>query len=442
MKVSCSRAAFYIGEYIKEYRRQYSRMIENGFPNIVDSPYLNANEINCYISKDGVVIADYSNPPTYNWEIAGGPAMMVDFEPSRVPQSVISILKKNGIYGKAIGIYRIVSKEELPIRIWTGKIPESIDTHSSEVDGTRVNVYQYKISWLKLIDTLSFGAFPSVLDLKFRDKDSQFWNPIIIRRLGFIPADRNNKRFFNYLELLRHVELAAWDTRSIKVRVVHDIRRDFAIHVGSKEGGTLTLSYEEQLTPFIDKLSILKNTISKFEDLLKSENDGDEEIFHKFLKENPILLDIYGKALSKPKLRYPSLEDSPLDKEYVEPDFIVKYPFNQYRLIELERPNKRIATKSGQPRSEVTQTTFQIAEWKAYIKNHYELIKDEYPSINFNCTSTVVIGRNTEESFGTGRDIKKYKEYLKEQFSVTEILTYDDLVDKAKSAYKQLSSLI
>lgn len=238
MKVSCSRAAFYIGEYIKEYRRQYSRMIENGFPNIVDSPYLNANEINCYISKDGVVIADYSNPPTYNWEIAGGPAMMVDFEPSRVPQSVISILKKNGIYGKAIGIYRIVSKEELPIRIWTGKIPESIDTHSSEVDGTRVNVYQYKISWLKLIDTLSFGAFPSVLDLKFRDKDSQFWNPIIIRRLGFIPADRNNKRFFNYLELLRHVELAAWDTRSIKVRVVHDIRRDFAIHVGSKEGGT------------------------------------------------------------------------------------------------------------------------------------------------------------------------------------------------------------
>ncbi len=169
-----------------------------------------------------------------------------------------------------------------------------------------------------------------------------------------------------------------------------------------------------------------------------------KKYFIVFLKDNPILLDIYGgEAISKPRLKYPTLEESPpLGKAYVEPDFIIRYPFNHYRMIELEKPSKKIATKVGHPRSEVTQTTFQIAEWKTYIKNHYDLIKTEYPSINFNCISTVVIGRDTEESFGTGRDIKKYKEYLKMQFSVDEIFTYDDLVSKAKSAYQQLNSLI
>lgn len=155
------------------------------------------------------------------------------------------------------------------------------------------------------------------------------------------------------------------------------------------------------------------------------------------------MIDVYGDAISKPKLRYPSIEESPLGKEYVEPDFIIRYPLNHYRLIELEKPSKNIATKSGQPRSEVTQAVFQISEWKAYIRNHYELIKEQYPSINFNCYSSVIISRTTEESFVAGRNNRKYRELLKEHYSgVDEIITYDDLLIKAKDAYHKLINLV
>jgi len=43
----------------------------------------------------------------------------------------------------------------------------------------------------------------------------------------------------------------------------------------------------------------------------------------------------------------------------------------------------------------------------------------------------IVISRSTEESFGYGRNIRRYKELIKEQFSADEILTYDDLVARA-----------
>lgn len=442
MRISCSKVADYLVNYIKLYREQYDKMIENGYLDIVNSPYLHSSKIDCYLAKDGVMIADYSNQPKYQWDVVGGPALMTDYELSRVPKSIISFLKSKGIYGKPNGIIRIVSKKELPKRVWNGEFPELKDSFTSKEGNIEINVYQYNLSRNNLCDILTFGTFPTILDLKLQDKNSHFWNPTIIKRLGFVPADRNNKRFFNYLELLNHIDMAAWDKRNIKVRVAHDIRRDFALQIGSNNGGSITINYEEQMKPFNDKLLVLKNSISEFESLLEDEKDSNEEVFHAYLKANPILLDIYGEAISKPRLKYPNIEESPLGKTYVEPDFLIKYPFDHYRLIELEKPSKGIATKVGHPRSEITQTTFQIAEWKSYIMNHYELIKMDYPSINFNCITTVVIGRDSDDSFGRNRNIRQYKELLKIQFSVDEILTYDDLVLKAKGALQQLSALI
>ena len=53
----------------------------------------------------------------------------------------------------------------------------------------------------------------------------------------------------------------------------------------------------------------------------------------------------------------------------------------------------------------------------------------------------IVISRSTEESYGQGREIRRYKELVKEMFSVDEVLTYDDLVARAKQAYIALSNL-
>lgn len=444
MSISINKVADYICMYIQTYRTEYIKFIEGGYPDINLSPYLYSNELYCYLANDGAVIADHSNQPNYNWEIAGGPTLMVDYPESRTPISIIELLKKEGIYGKDIGIYRLVSKDGFSDEIWRGKLPQPINLITKRYDNTNVIVYEIDTSWIHLIELLTFGALCKIIDIKLPDVSDNFWNPHIIRNLGFTPADRNNKRFFNYLELIRHVEEAAWDSRSINTRVSHDLRRDFAHSIvkNGNHGGTLSFSYEEQIQPFFDRLSDLEKTIALFERLLNEEGNANEEVFHKFIKDNPVLLDVYGQAISKPRLIYPDGQ-SPLGKKYVEPDFIIKYPLNQYRLIELEKPSKNLATKSGQPRNEVTQAVFQISEWKAYIRNHYELIKDQYPSINFYCLSSVIISRTTEESFGNGRDKRRYKELLKEHYSgIDEILTYDDLLIKAKDAYHKLNNLI
>jgi hypothetical protein len=48
--------------------------------------------------------------PDYQWYIAGGPALKVDYEPTRTPSEVTETLKAAGVLGKPIGIYRIVAK--------------------------------------------------------------------------------------------------------------------------------------------------------------------------------------------------------------------------------------------------------------------------------------------------------------------------------------------
>src|SRR5262249_36017811 len=145
-------------------------------------------------------------------------------------------------------------------------------------------------------------------------------------------------------------------------------------------------------------------------------------------------------ATSKPRFHYPPGE-GPLGKAYVEPDFILKYADGSYKLVELERPSKDIATRQGHPRSEFTQASFQIAEWRHFIANHYNLIKSDFTGISANPSALLIISRSTAKSFGTGRRIHEYKALLRSFLPNTEVLTYDDLLDRAKQAHARLSTL-
>jgi uncharacterized protein YjbI with pentapeptide repeats len=187
------------------------------------------------------------------------------------------------------------------------------------------------------------------------------------------------------------------------------------------------------------KLSVLETLINRFEKLLDEYPQGHEKLFHNFLIENPVLLDVYGEPVSKPKFFYPPGE-SPLGKKYVEPDVIIRYPGNKYKLVELEKPSKRLGTKQGQPTSELNQAAFQITEWDDYIREYPHLIKNDYPGISSHRSGMVVIGRRTAESVGHGRDIKRYMQLIVNQYPC-EVCFYDDLLDKAKQAYEALVAL-
>jgi len=304
------------------------------------------------------------------------------------------------------------------------------------------------MDWKSLIQYLTLGAFGDQVFNRHRhlpQPSSDFWKPRIISNIRFASEDGQHHRLYHYLELLAHTEKAAWDLRSIWARVQVDIRRDYLRvvkdHVTGEGGGTIDFSDPQDAQGVLfDRLSALKLAIDRFEALLENHGDEHESIFHDFLQQNPILLDVYGVPTSKPRFAYPE-GHSPLGKAYVEPDFIIRYPGNVYKLIELERPSKKMATSQGQPRNDVTQSTFQIAEWTVFIRKHPETLEDKFPGIATNFTSMVVISRATEESVGGGRNVQAYLDLVRAQFAVEELLLYDDLLARAKQAYAQLSTI-
>ena len=122
-------------------------------------------------------------------------------------------------------------------------------------------------------------------------------------------------------------------------------------------------------------------------------------------------------------------------------DFVLKYSDGSYRLVELERPSKLLATRRGEPRAEVNQAAFQIAEWRAYIANHYHLIKQDFAGISTRQSAMIVISRSTAEAFGGDRDRRLYKEILSTQYPSIDIVTYDELLERARQAYGRIASL-
>lgn len=154
-----------------------------------------------------------------------------------------------------------------------------------------------------------------------------------------------------------------------------------------------------------------------------------------------MLLDVYGVVESKPELSYPGGVTSPLGKTKLQPDFIIRYPDQSYKMIEIERPTKAIATAQGQPRAEVGQAVFQTAEWKHYVKTHYQIIKDRYPGIQSKCKTAVIMSRFQQEKFSNISGMREYMGLIMEQYKIDEFLTFDDLLDRAVTAYVLLSGL-
>ena len=131
---------------------------------------------------------------------------------------------------------------------------------------------------------------------------------------------------------------------------------------------------------YTNRLVTMQKAIGLLRENLLFNDAAPEDIFHRLLENNPILVDVYGVCQSKPVLKYPAgAGRSIIGKEFLVPDFIVLYPDQSYKLVEIERPSKSMATKEGQPRAELTQAFFQIAEWKHFIKTHYGAIRDNYP---------------------------------------------------------------
>jgi len=435
--LTSSAIAEYLANYAANFQEEYRRLTAfppagAGYPALQVSPYLGPGTLDVIVSPDGVAI--YRLSPDDSW-LATGPGLVVDTESRRSAAGTVT-----GPTGKFTGLYLVVSKTPLSDEIWSGSLGPLVDEAASRADQCEFRVRLTDLTRIEVLQRLTFGAFGCILDLHLRGPETALWKPLIVRRLGFVTAGGKHRRFFEHLELSPHVDAAAWDRRAIPTRVQVDVRYAFgsAFALAGRNDGTIDLNTGAWVQPFFDRLSVLESLLGEFESLLHAQSEGDERIFHSFIEEHPILLDIYAQPISKPRWPYPP-GTSPLGKSYVEPDFVLKYPDGSYRLVELERPNKELATVQGQPRAGVNQAAFQIAEWRAYIANHYDLLKAEYPGISDRQSATIVIGRSS--STGVGRSLQQYKELLASQYQTVDVLTYDELLERARHAYAGLTSL-
>jgi len=452
-KITLDDLETYFAEYVTRYRQEYENFLLTpprgpGYPRVAVSPYLGNARFDVYLSTTGIIVNQIEVEPSYKWYIAGGPALKVDYEPTVTPDYVGEILKANDLIGKNIGIYRIVAKKTLPNKVWKGRMDGIMGSHSTEnlVEDVSMNFYDLNITLAELVNILTFGAFGSILDVKLPQNTNDLGYPHIVRKIGVYPADLNNKRFFEYLEIHGQIDRSAWDRRTISLRVKSDLRRDFAHALSGTEGsrgGSLSFGGgHEWAESYTNRLVTLQKAIKLLRENLLFNDSATEDVFHRILEDNPILLDVYGVCQSKPVLKYPLGHTSIIGKEFLVPDFIVAYPDRSYKLVEIERPSKSMATKEGQPRAEVTQAIFQIAEWKHFIKTHYDTIKDKYPGIQSKCKSMIIMSRSIEKAFGGLHDQKAYIELLMEQYNVDEVLTYDDILERSSFAYYQLTGLL
>ncbi|ANF85185.1 hypothetical protein A7J50_1763 [Pseudomonas antarctica] len=452
MTVKIEDIADFIFDYAKKYRSAYAKAKEPppagpGYPDLVRSPYLEAAKLTVYVASDGVIISQESEPE-HQWFIAGGPAIKVDYEPTRTPTEHTLLLKSQNLFGKNIGIYRVVSKKPLASCVWRGRIQNIV--RELIVEDKEVNIQltlrEIDTPFRNLINILTFGALGEILDVHFSDSDADYGKSHLVQNMGFFPADNNNRRFFKYLEIISHSDTAAWDKRLIYLKVQQDLRRDLgaALTASANEnlGGLISQGAEPKwLEAYSDRLDALKAAIADLGNALKFHEDEIESVFHEILEKHPLLLDVYGFCESKPELRYPEGYNSPIGKTKLQPDFIIRYPDQSYKLIEIERPSKKVATTQGQPRAEVSQAVFQTAEWKHFFKTHYHLISSRYPGIQSKCKTSVIMSRFTQEHFKNVADAREYMGLMMEQFNIDEFLTFDDLFERALTAYNMLSGL-
>jgi hypothetical protein len=452
--VDASHAANYLTAYIAEYRREFERFTAGpplgaGFPPRAISPYLTTGAFTCLLARGGSAIVNFGTEPDHGWHIAGGPALMPDFEPTRTPDEVTELLRREGLLGKPIGIYRIVAPgNDIPPAAWRGELPAPTSTASRKLaDGTTVEACELDLEWSDLVARLTFGAFGPVLDMRLAPPNSPYWKPVIVSNLGFFPADRSARRFFRYLELAPHVAPAAWDEQSIWVRAYADVRRDYA-EAPAEEGGGIRwpgdppANAPPSAPSVTTRLQPLQEAIAELRSALALDPPPDEERLQRLLEKHPLLLNVYGRVEPKPRFKYPA-HGGPTGKTYVEPDFLVIEELvsgPRYELIEIERPGKQLATQAGHARVDLTQAAWQIGEWKSYIANHYDLIREEYPGIPSHRTA-IIISRASESSFA-GSEFREWLDVARSQLGVDDILLYDDVLRRAQTAYDRLVAAV
>jgi hypothetical protein len=165
-------------------------------------------------------------------------------------------------------------------------------------------------------------------------------------------------------------------------------------------------------------LANLKIAIEELENSLTGKKRNENQI-QRALTSNPILFGVeYCQIIPK----------HALGKDF-EMDYALKRVSGIYDLVEIEASCHNLFTKGGNPTKELVHAEQQILDWLAWVEKHSAYAREHLPTIQ-EPIGFVVIGRRLTLSERDQNRLARRNIAFRGTF---QILTYDDLLDRAKN---------
>jgi hypothetical protein len=150
-----------------------------------------------------------------------------------------------------------------------------------------------------------------------------------------------------------------------------------------------------------------------------------EQVLQAFLQQHPYLL-CPSHTRMWPKL--------PLGNTVT--DFVFLDAQKQYLLVEIERSDRLLFRRDGQPTAELTHAQNQVFDWKRYIEDNLATVQRELglDGITSNPDALVVIGRSASLDETDHRKLQ----IMASQSPKLKVITYDDVYANAKAVLENL----
>jgi len=174
-----------------------------------------------------------------------------------------------------------------------------------------------------------------------------------------------------------------------------------------------------------NQIFLNSSIISKFDNLLESK-PGKEEDLHRFLASHPVLIDPFARDIIS-KLEF--------GNDLIT-DFVVRRANNSYVLVEIENSTDKLFLSNGSFSSNLTQAIAQVRDFQAWVSDNLSYAQKKMPGIK-HPEGLVVIGRS---SCMTDVEIKKLAEENHSRRGHIKIVTYDELLDTARTVHKNIVS--
>jgi len=168
-------------------------------------------------------------------------------------------------------------------------------------------------------------------------------------------------------------------------------------------------------------IKITNRLILTFQTLI-AENHA-EEVYQRFLTKNPVFIDpLASEVIPKQKLGL----------EHVT-DFVIRRLDDEYILVEIEKPQDTIFTGANDLTARFTHAYGQVLGFQEWVDAHGEYARSLMPGI-FSPKGVLIVGMRNELS---AEQVAKLKRLNINSRSI-EVLTYDDLIRKAKDLYQNI----